>query len=678
MERNVKVLERLGKCSPLVLVGVLCLVFQYLAIFYVNLTDISYFMGYDASAYFVLANEIVLQRTLFVEDFAYTTTLLWDSPLLFALVFRLFLKDLFLCYGLANCVTVVLISGVLYCLTCQLGLKTEGKLLTFILFFTPYVSAYYTPNDLGYGSMLFYSMGAYGLKLPICLFLIHLFVEWDEKGVVKTSVWKYACGFFFLFLTSVSSGFYVFLFGVVPLIVFVFLRGLWEDQWGKAHHQSVFFLVFATFTAVLGKWFCHGVLGFDSMDSDVIWISLPLFFDNVQSIFLGFCQLIGVFPYENGLSVLSYEGILYGIRFLFLLLLLGLSGWSCFRKKSNETIFMVIRSVIFCHLLIFTLLYTTYGSVLFETRYLIPMVVMFFLLAAFSFEELLHGKNQSLKGFVVVSLGASLVVMNLSSYQHLSENKTDYGYLKEITEICGEYSGDIVYISGKTEYLQVLAANLRAVDFSKVYKYSHDLKTANHWGDYLHYDENGSYQGDVMLLTTPDYFDLLDPVFRGNFVAEHTFPLYDLTLYRGLAHKVDLVGGISDCEVSRDFMYSPSVTVNTNLGYFTDGGTFRTVGVGGYVCSSEFTVDFPVYGDFELNYFGFENENQNLLGEFAVQVGEEVYRVGLDSNYQKVVIPQVDLRDKVGETVVYSVSVDEGAEIILESVCFVRNYEDSE
>ena len=60
---------------------------QMIAIVYINLTQMPYHMGYDASAYYLKAAEIWKHKTLFISHWAEQTTLELDTSLPLASLF---------------------------------------------------------------------------------------------------------------------------------------------------------------------------------------------------------------------------------------------------------------------------------------------------------------------------------------------------------------------------------------------------------------------------------------------------------------------------------------------------------------------------------------------------------------------------------------------------------------
>lgn len=652
------------------------LLIQVLAILYMNLFQMGHFTGFDASAYYVLAHEMVAQGKIMVDHYVYnTTTLLWDSPLLLAAGLHLFVDDIFVCYGISNVLTTFFQIFTLLLLADCLKIKWKGKVTVLILFLTPYISTYYLLNDLGYFSMLFISMGAYAWRLPILLWLYIMFLQWEETGVTKKNLWKFILGMSLLTLSSVSSGSFLLVFGIAPLVLFVLVRGLIEDKWLGVHHNVLYLVGILLGISFASQAYTKYVLKFASLDTGSSWVTLHLFWENLQSIFLGFMSLIGGIPWQQDTSVFTSEGILYGVRLYLAWFLLLASGYIMCKgiKKANNTPEQLISCLILSHLLIFTFLYTTYGATFFEIRYLIFMTVGMMLFCGIYVEKVAQWQNQSFRMFLSGTLGVALVAVNLTSYATLQKEKTDYDFMVEVAEFLSDYDEPVVYFTGKSEYLKIFSTNMRAVDFSKVYKYSVDLKTPYHCGDYDYYDDNGAHQGGTLVISVPWMFSESDPVFLDAYTLIHHFPDSEIYVYQSKENKVDLALGIQDAPLSIDFPYTLGVDCNLEVGSFQDHGTFLSNGNQGYLCSSAFPITQGGEVDFTI-YYQSENQKKNqILGSLDIALaGEILWSVPIYSGKDSVVVEKINLDPYVGQTFSYSIHLEEGALLALDSMEFTR------
>lgn len=642
-------------------------ILQFLLIIYLNIGQMPYFTGYDASAYYVLAHEMVSQKTMMVDNFVFnTTTMLWDSPLLIAAFFHLFLDDIFLCYGLANVLTAVFLIYTLFLFCDALGASWKGKLIALIFLLTPYVSNYYTYNDLGYFSMLFISMGAYAWRLPCILWVYILFLDWDARGFTKKNYLKFMFGLGFIILNSISSGSFILVFGIAPLLLFVLVRGLVEDKWWGIHNNVNIFVGIILLSSVFSQLFTRFVLKFQYLDTSSSWISLHHLFENIQNLVLGFLELLGAIPLHSQVSVFGIQGILYGMRLFVTIVLVSGVVYELWAGIKEKTSYQLMTCFLLSHILIFSLLDTRYGATIFEIRYLIFAVVVMFSLFGCWVQRISTLKNKSFRYFLTATLGLSMVSIQVSSFYALQDEKTDYDALTTVAEYLAGYEDTLVYFAGESEYFSVFAANMRAVDFNKVYKYSPDLKNIYHCADYNYYDDNGAYEGGSFLITVPWMFSELDEVFRHSYELIHSFPEIEIYIYYADENPVDLASGIGNHPVSRDFSYSAGVVLDKTLGVYTEMGDLSSNGVEGVLCYNTFMINNTGIIDFTTFYEGISGNE--TLGMFQLLVdGQVISSTPLLLHSQSAEIPAVDLIEMLGEELTYQIVLEEGSEIIVKS-----------
>lgn len=642
-------------------------VVQFLVIVYLNLWQMPYFTGYDASAYYVLAHEMVEQQTMMVENFVYnTTTMLWDSPLLLAALFHLFLDDIFLCYGLANIISALFIIFTLVLFCESLGMGCKGKLTALILLFTPYVSNYYTYNDLGYVSMLFISMGAYAWRLPCILWIYILFLEWDENGFTKKNRWKFLLGLIFLILNSISSGSFILVFGIAPLLVFVLLRGIYEDKWLNTHHNVIVFVGVILLCSLFSQIFTRYILNFEYLDTSSSWISLHDFFANLQNLVLGFLELLGALPLESQVSVFEIEGILYGMRLFIAFALVLAVPYELWKGMKQKTSYQVMACFLICHILIFTLLDTKYGANIFEIRYLIFAVVVLFSLFGCWIQRIASYKNKSFRTFLAISLSICLISTEITSFQDLQHEKTNFKALETVSNYLSGYADNLVFFAGESEYFSVFAANMRAVDFTKTYKFSPDLKTIYHCADYDYFDDNGAYEGGSFLITVPWMFHVLDEVFQNSYELIHSFPEYEIYIYYADENPVDLSAGFANHPISRDFPYSDGVIFTENMGEFTENGYFYSNGTEGILCYSTFPITTDDFVNFRLYYEGISGKE--TLGFFEILVDDVmISSAPINIENKMVEIPIKNLATFQNKNLTYRIYLEDGTEMFIHS-----------
>ena len=110
------------------------------------------------------------QGTLFISDWVDQTSLYFDSPVPLAALLMNIFHNIFLSYGLANCMITAANIYLFHCILKDLDFPEMSRLIVLAFFLCPYLT---TPfdivNDLGYYSCLFVSAGFYSVKILISL-----------------------------------------------------------------------------------------------------------------------------------------------------------------------------------------------------------------------------------------------------------------------------------------------------------------------------------------------------------------------------------------------------------------------------------------------------------------------------------------------------------------------------
>ena len=102
------VISRLKNTNPWVIFFELFVIAQLMLIFIFNLTHLKYEAGFDSSAAMAQAMEIWNQKTIFLKNWEYQSTLGLDSVIIPASIFYGITHNIFLAYGIADCLGVML------------------------------------------------------------------------------------------------------------------------------------------------------------------------------------------------------------------------------------------------------------------------------------------------------------------------------------------------------------------------------------------------------------------------------------------------------------------------------------------------------------------------------------------------------------------------------------------
>jgi hypothetical protein len=561
-----------------------------------NLTQLQYHMGYDASSYFLKAIEMAKQGTVFVDEWVEQTTLYFDSSVPLAALFYAITGNIFVSYGIANFLIDIAIFGCFYSILKSLKLSslTKGICLNLIacIYITPLFN---NANDVSYFSSVLSSGNWYGLKTLIVLMTIKMIFDIEEHKenyifIIVTEI--------LLFISGVSSGWYLLMTVVAPLLVFYVIKTLAKNSYKELFNRKTLLLMISMVLIAVGKLVATHILEFESKDSNMVLVGLKDFWKNLGSIILGFMELVGSFAHESNVSALTLEGIIYLFGFLiFLICLIGTIVMTRGVLKAFERFerYAVLLTIVGFNLLMFTVLYTTYGQEIFETRYLIPLFILLVACVGGFIDGLNDGLILKYVGVFVVF--ASLLILNVYYDCLYYTTKNNYATLNAVGNKMEELDVPVVYVYGSD--LGIDCRNLRVVDDGRVYKYIYDdlFNATVHWGDYTYYDDVALVQGRNALVTTEEEFATLPDYIRNQYALSTQIDGY--CIYSASVNKLDFKSGINADE---NIDFPTSYGIYSTGGNIDEYGSFVTDGTEGFVMWGPYTSASAGVYDFIIHY----------------------------------------------------------------------------
>ena len=198
-----------------------------------------------------------------------------------------------------------------------------------------------------------------------------------------------------------------------------------------------------------------------------------------------------------------------------------------------------MQLVVLVNFLMFAVLDTTYGSSIYEIRYLIPLFLMLVINVGGSIDAL----NDELIFKRVSVLGILLVILFLKLYNnyHYINTKNNYSILCQVVESIEKYDVDVVYVYG--DEMAIDGRNLRVVDNGHVYKWmgTDHYGHAIHWGDYSYYDDAESV-GKNVLITNETLFSTLPEEIQEIYTYQETVDKFNI--YIAEKSKFDLAQNV--------------------------------------------------------------------------------------------------------------------------------------
>ena len=260
---------------------------QLMALLFYNLTKLRYQADFDSSSGMLQLAEIGRQKTFLIKDWGYQTTLGWDIPLVIAVLFYAVTKNVFLSMGIANNIIIIGYVLVFIDILKRCGVKKINIMVSLILLFTPY-----TLGQLGYVPMLFTGTASYSIKLLITFLLIDLMIRIENNISMRKNGWILALYLLFSLLSGISSGIYMLISGIFPVILYVFLRMLSKNNLRVLFSMQMLVPVLGTIAFVIGV-ILSRLMGIQNAAVSMRLLSAEKMADNFLKCFVGIFELFG-------------------------------------------------------------------------------------------------------------------------------------------------------------------------------------------------------------------------------------------------------------------------------------------------------------------------------------------------------------------------------------------------
>lgn len=542
---------------------------QLLFLFWLNLTQLRYHLGYDASCDYLRAAEMYRQGKLFPDHWRDTTTSHLDSPVPLAALFLCFIPDLFTAYGLANCVFLGALVLFFWLILREMELALWARFLGISLLLCPNFVVVINANHLGYASCLLTSMQSYSGKFVLAFWFVWLWLSLAKRKPLRPGkiVALAACtaGYF---VTGLSSGYFLAAYLLLPALLTSLL--LWlvrEDRrWLLGGHTALTIGMAAALVA--GKLFAEHVLAFVSKDSEMELIPIGQLARNLLAALDGWFALLVALPLTEDVTVFSRDGILYLFGAAIALALLGALGIGCCRLirliqtradggKAGAPLtptalgILLLSIIALANLLMLSLLNTRYGNATYEDRYLILMYCASMLVFVALVSQ--SGLRRWLVRALVAAFALCLLVRTAAADAAYTATRIRTGLMDAISSTAASLPSPVVFTCTVTDEYNLMMRNMRCYDLSHVYKPirsgEEDSLTLNeryrdeadaqgiawndnfdHWGDYIYYDNADEYAGPITLLAEPACFEALPDSLRSEFTF-YTALNDDLAVY---------------------------------------------------------------------------------------------------------------------------------------------------
>lgn len=447
----------------------------------INFTADASSLDNDAAKLYTHVVEFCRSGFLF-GDWTYMTTLEADCSALLAVPFYLLTKDISLSFAFANTILMGLAIALFFHIGKKCGFRIKHACIAALLLILPYAI-----GQLEYFNMLFYHGGQYVVKAIVPLLFLDLLLSKNGYSPVDKVVFGLYC--FFLLLTTISSGVYVFLCGILPLLSIQFLR-IFVTKKETLTLRSALLCGVTLLLTLIG--FLVSKLLSANMANDMELFTGD-WYSKVVVVLTGFFRLFGAWLAQESIKILTFHGVFRIVLFLFVAFLIGTIVYVAKNIKHDKSGLFAYLLVLFffnCFVLVFSKMGYVAG---FKHRYHIIGAVGLFLLAAFAIKALTHCSEQGIRRFskAVSLLCAILLVIscNFFAFETLEEKPA-----APQQEVCASLQEDVTLVivyddSGTAELC-------RAIDSERIYLNCNEVGVpSGNYDYYLHTNEKSFTDG---------------------------------------------------------------------------------------------------------------------------------------------------------------------------------------
>ena len=519
-----------------------------LAVF--NLTRLPYESNYDSSCAYAQIVEMWRQKRILLKDWAYQTTLGIDSPVLLGALFYGITKNAFTAFGLANIVTVIVYACLFYDILKQADVKKNMRLLAVLFLLTPY-----STGQLGYMPMLFTSAGSYAYKLLVPLLLIDILVRMHKGQEIKKYWYLILFATFFVFDTAVSSGEYILLCAVLPLIGYEILHVLIGNDIKQIFNKRLGVLILESAIYVVGIKVGRRTGIIESVGSQMMLTKAKHFPSVIAKCLTGIFQLFGGIPDYEDIPVTQTYGMMYLFRFFLAAVILA--SWIYLLKhlKENEKykeLVGMITCIFAVNLIVLIFANVNYATKTFEYRYHLISMIPMILLTSIAASDLWE-KRKLLEQTIVLVTIVLLLFVNVYDYKNYMRDCYNYqGDMQGIT-LTAEQEGVHLIITIGSESISMgrCMRNVNPnVEISTWGGYNHGVG----WGASTYYFDNAHLKTPYMVLMTQKEYELMPKQIAKQLEEVQVFGIF--RLYRVKENVLDGDNTLPQSGTNRDFCYS--------------------------------------------------------------------------------------------------------------------------
>lgn len=480
-----------------------CILFlvQLAALCFFNLSDLRFALDADFAATAYHGREMVRNKTLFLPGWHYTTTMEFDGALLFAVPLFALTGNLFLSFGIADCLFVALFLITLWALSDLFDLRYGIRFIVCTAVITPYAYGW-----LDYFKMLFHAHANYAVKALVPLLLV-LYLLRGKRGFRGKKETLCLAGYLILyFISCVSSGTYVMVCGVFPVLL-VRLIDIWIGM--KDGAESAVDVIKAVIpvyalTVIAGV---AGVLLHKRVYpfSVAPWLTKKsVFTDNMLAVFRGYYAAYGALTEEDVMSF-SAAGVYYCLKCLLVTLLLVFACRVTVRWLKGDVRYrdrVLLCAVFWFNTAILILGDMRYGAADVQARYQLIGLVPLPLVAGIELQDILKTRSALQETLLMACVTGAAALIACGNTVNVHRNTGYAGYAVEIVEYFGTLDAEAVIFADDRD----TAYFCRAIDETKKYGcYQSATRGMERLINSYEWETDPAAYGDKIAYAIPDF-----------------------------------------------------------------------------------------------------------------------------------------------------------------------------
>ena len=392
--------------------------------------------------------EIARNGRLMLPNWFYPTTGEFDTSLFLAAAICRVCGNVYISFAIVNILNAALLGYVFARLGRIAGMKWDYVLMSLCMLFGAY--------DFGmvrYVNMLFFGGSQYVYKavLPL-LFLIVIYSPLKGFGQMKTglkvrTVIEYLLFYGLFFLTSFSSGIYVFFVGLAPILITLYIIRIFNDSTDRMslNINAAAAFVVAVIGVILNNKYD---LQMHSFNKDLMKLrhdtTLSESFNNVLD---RFCEVINPVR-DDVVDAMTVQGVGSGIKWLILILIcLGLVFvpriFGIYLVKRDKGKSSVRDNVTACLISVFLWNFFIMLITVSKSRYHLIGFLPLMICACIFIEDLVRSNGMLQKVFFVAFLGM-YAVFEYTVIAYFAPSYFNHEHLKSYVmedELCGTIQG---------------------------------------------------------------------------------------------------------------------------------------------------------------------------------------------------------------------------------------------